>query len=62
MSEKIRTKNSYADIFTKEGAKAKLNFVINFERFIEENTGVNIGLWLNKIYKKDNIKTSFEIH
>ena len=45
MSEKIRTKNSYADIFTKEGAKAKLNFVINFERFIEENIGVNIGLW-----------------
>ena len=34
LSDKTRENITDADIFTKEGAKAKLNFVINFEHFI----------------------------
>ena len=45
MSDKTRAKILDADLVTKEGANAKLNFFINFNRFIENHTGVNIGLW-----------------
>ena len=46
----------------KEGVKYKLNFVINFERYVEEHTGVNIRLWLNKRHKKATIKPSYVGH
>ena len=35
---------SYANLVSKEEIKAKLNFFINFERYIEDHTGVNIRL------------------
>ena len=44
LSDKTRAKIPDTDIVTKEGVKAKLNFVINFESFIEDHTGVKIGL------------------
>ena len=59
MSDKTRAKILEADLVTKEGVNAKLNFFINFDRFIEDHTGVNIGLWLKKIHKKDTINPSY---
>ena len=41
---------------------AKLTFIINFEHFTEEHTGVNIGRWLDKSHKKANIKPSYVGH
>ena len=38
MSDKNRAKVLDADIVTKEGATAKQNFVIDFDRFIEDHT------------------------
>ena len=56
MSGKTRAKISDSDLVTKKGEKSKLHFFIKFERFIEENTGLNIGIWLNKSHNKATIK------
>ena len=52
LSDKTRSKITDADIVTKEGAKSNLNSVINFEIFIEDNTGFNILIWLKKSTRK----------
>ena len=62
LSYKNRAKIPYADLVTKEGEKAYLNFVINLERFIEDHSGVRIGIRLNKSHNKSTINTSYVGH
>ena len=62
LSEKTRAKTADTGIITKEGGKSKLNFVINFEIFIEDYTGFNILIWLKKIHKKATTKPSYVGH
>ena len=59
LSDKTRAKIPDDDIVTKEGAKAKLKFVINLDSFIDDHIGFNIILWLNKILKKYTINPSY---
>ena len=47
LSDKTSAKIPDSYFVTKERGEAKLNFVINFERFIEDHTGFNIRIWLN---------------
>lgn len=50
------------DLINRDGIKAKLDFVVNFERFRAEHMGKNIGKWLDKSHKEAGIQPSYIGH
>ena len=62
ISNKTRSKIPDSKLINKDGTKAKLDFVVNFEQFTETHTGANIGKWLDKSHKEAAVKHSYVGH